>query len=27
LLPIAAESSGISFNDLIKKIIYLGLEQ
>ena len=24
LLPIAAESSGISFNDLIKKIIYVG---
>lgn len=27
LLPIAAKSSGISFDDLIKKIIYLGLEQ
>ena len=26
LLPIAAESSGISFDDLIKKIIYLGLK-
>ena len=27
LLPIAAESSGISFDDLIKKIIHLGLKQ
>jgi len=27
LLPIAAESSGISFNNLIKKIIRLGLKQ